>query len=57
MAMPRDFFLMSIGLHLRIIGRLGRIGGLEKILTHMTTRGAHGSRRDDVARYWIAHCQ
>ena len=36
--------MMSIGLHLRLIGRPGRIGGLEKVLAHIC---AH----DDV---WIA---
>lgn len=49
--------MMSIGLHLRMIGRPGRIGGLERILEHVTTRGdAWIARRDEIARYWIERC-
>lgn len=49
--------MMSIGLHLRIIGRPGRIGGLEKILAHISKRGGVWiASRDEMARYWIKHC-
>jgi peptidoglycan/xylan/chitin deacetylase (PgdA/CDA1 family) len=47
--------MMSIGLHLRMIGRPGRIGALETILHHVTRSGAAwiGSR-SDIAKLWIA---
>ena len=46
--------LMSIGLHLRLIGRPGRIGGLEAFLEHVTSRNcAWICRRGDVARHWL----
>jgi allantoinase len=47
--------LMSIGLHLRIVGRPGRIGALERILEHLTARGAVWvARRDAIADHWLA---
>jgi allantoinase len=45
--------MLSIGLHLRIIGRPARIGGLERLLAHMA--GAPGvwfARRDAIAHHW-----
>ena len=48
--------MLSIGLHLRMIGRPGRIGGLERVLEHMRDRGAVWfARRDAIARHWIRH--
>lgn len=48
--------MMSLGLHLRMIGRPGRISSLERILEHMTSRGAVWiARRDEIARHWIEH--
>jgi allantoinase len=48
--------MLSIGLHLRMIGRPGRIAGLERVLEHMRDRGAVWfARRDAIARHWIAH--
>jgi peptidoglycan/xylan/chitin deacetylase (PgdA/CDA1 family) len=44
--------MMSIGLHLRIIGRPGRIAGLERLLAHVRERGAWIARRDQIARHW-----
>jgi peptidoglycan/xylan/chitin deacetylase (PgdA/CDA1 family) len=45
--------MMSVGLHLRRIGRPGRIGGLENMLRHMTERGQTWfARRRDIARHW-----
>lgn len=45
--------MMSIGLHLRIIGRPGRIAALDKILGHITDRGnAWIARRIDIANHW-----
>lgn len=47
--------MMSIGLHLRMIGRAGRIGGLETVLHHIRQTGdAWIARRDQIARHWIA---
>lgn len=47
--------MLSIGLHLRMIGRPGRIGGLERVLEHMRDKGAVWfARRDAIARHWIA---
>ena len=47
--------LLSIGLHDRLIGRPGRVGGLIRLLDHM--RGFEGvwfCRGIDVARHWRA---
>jgi peptidoglycan/xylan/chitin deacetylase (PgdA/CDA1 family) len=47
--------MLSIGLHLRMIGRPGRIGALERILAHIAkTQGAWIARRADIARHWLA---
>jgi peptidoglycan/xylan/chitin deacetylase (PgdA/CDA1 family) len=46
--------LLSIGLHLRMIGRPGRIAGLERVLSHMRQQGQTWiARRDSIARHWI----
>ena len=46
--------MMSIGLHLRIIGRPGRIGALERILRHIADSGAAWiAPRVDIARHWL----
>jgi allantoinase len=45
--------MMSVGLHLRIIGRPGRISGLEKLLEYMTkTGGVWFASRAQIAEYW-----
>lgn len=45
--------MMSIGLHLRIIGRPARIGGLETVLAHIAaTPSVWIARRRDIARHW-----
>lgn len=45
--------MLSIGLHLRIIGRPGRIGGLERFLAHAASQpGTWFARRDAIARHW-----
>jgi allantoinase len=45
--------MMSVGLHLRMIGRPGRIGGLEKFLAHAASRpGVWFARRDAIAHAW-----
>jgi len=47
--------MMSIGLHLRMIGRPGRVGALDRILRHMADRGdAWIARRVDIANHWLA---
>ncbi len=47
--------MMSVGLHLRIIGRPARIAGLEKLLTHMKNKGGVWfARREQIARHWRA---
>ena len=46
--------MMSVGLHLRMIGRPGRIGALERILSAMRAKGgAWIARRDEIARHWL----
>ena len=46
--------MLSIGLHLRMIGRAGRITGLEQVLRHMRDRrGYWFARRDEIARHWL----
>jgi allantoinase len=46
--------MLSIGLHLRIIGRPGRIRGLERFLAHAASRpGVWFARRDAIARHWL----
>jgi allantoinase len=47
--------MMSIGLHTRIIGRAGRIKGLETALKYMQQKGKVWiARREDIARHWLA---
>lgn len=46
--------MLSVGLHLRIIGRPGRIGGLERFLAHATAQpGVWFARRDAIALHWL----
>jgi peptidoglycan/xylan/chitin deacetylase (PgdA/CDA1 family) len=48
--------LLSIGLHDRLIGRPGRIGGLIKMLEHMSAHdGVWFCRGIDVAQHWRTH--
>ena len=45
--------MMSIGLHLRIIGRPGRIGALDRLLATMTGRGGVWfATRAEIAHHW-----
>jgi allantoinase len=47
--------MLSIGLHLRIIGRPARMRGLEMVLEHLArTSGVWVARRRDIARHWLA---
>ena len=46
--------MMTIGLHTRIIGRPGRIGGLAKFLEFLTGHGgAWITRREEIAKVWL----
>lgn len=46
--------MLSVGLHLRMIGRPGRMGALERILRHAAeTPGVWVARRADIARHWL----
>lgn len=46
--------MMTVGLHLRIIGRPGRIAGLERFLAHAASKpGVWFARRDEIARHWL----
>jgi len=45
--------MMSVGLHLRFIGRPARIRGLEMLLEHIARKGgAWIARRDEIAHRW-----
>jgi peptidoglycan/xylan/chitin deacetylase (PgdA/CDA1 family) len=47
--------MMSIGLHLRMIGRPGRIAALDRIVTHMNGKGgAWFATRRQIAEHWLA---
>ena len=48
--------MMSVGLHMRIIGHPGRAAGLERFLDHvMQYDGVWVCRRLDIAQHWTAH--
>ena len=48
--------MMSVGLHLRLIGRPGRARALARFLDHVQGRDRVWlCRRVDIARHWIAH--
>lgn len=48
--------MLSIGLHLRIIGRPARIGGLETVLAHIAEKPSVWiAPRRDIARVWAEH--
>lgn len=47
--------MLSVGLHLRMIGRPARIGALETILNHISRSGdAWVTTREQIARHWLA---
>jgi peptidoglycan/xylan/chitin deacetylase (PgdA/CDA1 family) len=47
--------MMSVGLHLRVVGHPGRARGLQRFLDHVAARdGVWVCRRLDIARHWIA---
>jgi len=46
--------MMSIGLHCRVVGKPGRIGGLRRFLEHVMSHDkVWVARRIDIARHWI----
>jgi allantoinase len=48
--------MMSIGLHNRLIGRPGRLGGLERLIGHMRRHdGVWLCTREAIARHWMRH--
>jgi putative urate catabolism protein len=48
--------MMSIGLHSRLIGRPGRIGGLARLLDHIQRHERVWlTGRDKIARHWALH--
>ncbi|WP_398469860.1 polysaccharide deacetylase family protein [Tardiphaga sp.] len=48
--------LLSIGLHDRLIGRPGRVGGLIRMLEHMSAHeGVWFARGIDIAQHWRTH--
>jgi putative urate catabolism protein len=48
--------MMSVGLHMRLIGHPGRAAGLERFLDHvMRHEGVWVCRREAIAQHWIAH--
>lgn len=47
--------MLSIGLHLRMLGRPARMWALERILLHLRAKGLVWiARRVDIARHWLA---
>lgn len=46
--------MLSVGLHLRMIGRPGRMKALETMLAHMAAQGAWVATRAQIGRHWIA---
>jgi peptidoglycan/xylan/chitin deacetylase (PgdA/CDA1 family) len=52
-ASERSPQLMSIGLHSRIIGRPGRLAGLDRALDHIAGKpGVWFAKRDEIADFW-----
>jgi allantoinase len=48
--------MMSVGLHMRLIGHPGRAAGLERFLDHVSKHSdVWVCRRVDIARHWIQH--
>ena len=48
--------MMSVGLHMRLVGRPGRFAALQHFLDHVQKHSdVWICRRIDIARHWIAH--
>ncbi len=48
--------MLTIGLHTRIIGRPGRIAGLQHLIRALKQLPVWFARREDIARHWLTHC-
>ena len=47
--------MMSVGLHMRLIGHPARAAGLERLLDYIARHdGVWVTRRVDIARHWAA---
>ncbi len=47
--------MMSVGLHMRLIGHPARAAGLERLLDYIARHdGVWVTRRIDIARHWAA---
>ncbi len=46
--------MMSVGLHCRLVGRPGKIGGLVRFLDHIAARGAWVATRGAIAAHWAS---
>ena len=47
--------MLSIGLHMRLIGHPARAAGLQRLLDHIGRfDGVWVTRRLDIARHWVA---
>ena len=54
--LPQSPRMLSIGLHLRIFGRPGRIASLEQLLRHaLQCPGVRLARREEIARACLAY--
>lgn len=51
--------MLSVGLHLRMIGRPARMKALERILAHLRARPETFwiATREQIARHWLAHAR
>ncbi len=48
--------MMSVGLHMRLIGHPGRAAGLERFLDYVVAQdNVWICRREEIARHWMAH--
>jgi peptidoglycan/xylan/chitin deacetylase (PgdA/CDA1 family) len=48
--------MLSIGLHMRLIGHPARATGLQRLLDHIASfDGVWVTRRLDIARHWVAN--
>ena len=48
--------MMSVGLHMRLVGRPGRFAALQRFLDHVQKHSdVWICRRIDIARHWVAH--
>ena len=47
--------MLTVGLHSRIIGRPGRVAGLDRLLQQITGLGdrVRVMTREDIARHWL----